>query len=354
MHWVFEWYKRGATFEVFPSIYRADRFTGPLYFFISVSWFLRVYNNAAPSENYGSFLFEISEGLNACAAVMAWVRVLYFFEPQYEEIGVTMATVRRMIADVRNYAIVLLIFLFGFSHSMTILFRHEEVNHSFSTAGGSFVNLFFFIFNLDAGIVLDEENAVRRSVGILLLGLYETLVVIIFLNLIIAVMTNTYESVMENSKAEWLLQRAKFVVKMEDQITYSVFRWLLGGNDYSSYNYNDDNNEPLKLAVIERSDGTVEIRLPRKSIPRDVSMFTHFFSVRFNWWGSYDNNKTATGYEAIPSGSGKGDTEHDLMHQTSSANKFLLSKENDYMELVGTFQKHVDHAAIAKNFIVKS
>jgi len=81
--------------------------------------------------------------------------------------------------------------------------------------------------------------------------------VILFINLIIAVMTNTFETVMQFSKEEWLLQRAKFVVRTEDQINFGM---LLGGVRPSDVSQSLAHQRVV--IVTERADGFVEVRVP--------------------------------------------------------------------------------------------
>jgi hypothetical protein len=118
------------------------------------------------------------------------------------------------------------VFLIGFAHAMTIAFRGSQNEH-FDTPVNSFTTLFFFIFNLDTSYIADDVSCVdnhqnlikpthnnnnqdtyRGTIALILLAMYETLVVVVFLNLVIAVMTTSFDDVMSNAKTEWLLVRA--------------------------------------------------------------------------------------------------------------------------------------------------
>jgi len=61
--------------------------------------------------------------LSAVASILVWVRLLYFGEPLFQHVGVTMAIVRRMIVDISGYVACMFILLCGFAHCMSIIFR---------------------------------------------------------------------------------------------------------------------------------------------------------------------------------------------------------------------------------------
>ena len=129
-----------------------------------------------------------------------------------------------------------------------------QKNEAFPSFGVSLVSLFFFMFNVDPTSVV-SPSLTLQLLGLGILIAFQMLIVIIFVNLIIAVMTNTYEVIMQNSKQEWLLQRAKFVVRIEDQLNFGVFTGPLRqsvGLEHQRI-----------VVVVERADGMIEVRVPK-------------------------------------------------------------------------------------------
>lgn len=249
---VAEWRYRGADLKTCVSIFRSEKFTGWLFALIILINILR----------YGFDVHTSSIANRLCetfAAVLLWVRVLYYAEAQYKIIGLTMSIVRRMMSDISVYVLVGLVFLTGFAHAMTIAFR-GSTSDRFADPLSSFTTLGFFMFNLDQDAVFDEEHTARRVIGTFLLAMYEGLVVVIFLNLVIAVMTTSLEDVMNNARTEWLLVRAKFCLRSEDQSTASMLN--SGLRTYRK------KHTPLKtIVVMEKANGETEVSLPSSMIP---------------------------------------------------------------------------------------
>jgi hypothetical protein len=284
MMWIVEFRKRGKTFAVLKMIYQADRFTGPVYFLIVIEQLL-YFGWVNPNAGVKSKLDIFSETLRGLGAVLMWVRLLHFAEPRFQSVGVTMAIVRSIIADISVYVLVQIIFLLAYSHAMAILFRNSD-NENFNTASHAFVTLGFFVFNMDTDTIYREHNNARRTAALWMLATYMSLVVVVFLNLVIAVMTNSYEMITRNAYRNWLLQRAKFVVRLEDQETFSPWPSL-------------HPHFPKIVAVLERSDGINEIRVPRAWLDHHQQHYHRHSrhgssSPSHGGGGGGNNNKTQT------------------------------------------------------------
>jgi hypothetical protein len=246
---ILEWVHRSRTWEVAKSIFRADRFTGPVYV-IMLGVLSGRYVLGMRENSYQERVME------TMGSVMLWVRVLYFAEAQFRTVGLTMSIVRRMIADITVYVCVQMVFLIGFAHAMTIALRGiEPVDPNFGTPLSSFSSLLFFIFNLDADTVFEIADKDRRIVAMVLLAIYESLVVVVFMNIVIAVMTTSFEEVMSNAKSEWLLVRAKICVRMEDQTSATLFA-------LSARKHIQKLKAKRTAIVMERANGENEVSLP--------------------------------------------------------------------------------------------
>mmetsp|Transcript_20873 Transcript_20873/g.25276 ORF Transcript_20873/g.25276 Transcript_20873/m.25276 type:complete len:951 (-) Transcript_20873:26-2878(-) len=217
----------------------------PVYLFVAAEQLLRVLNY---QDN--ETVTPIANIVGSFAAVLVWLK-LFSFGESFQIIGVMFCTVRKMIYDIIPYFALLCCVLTGFSHAMALLYR-DEPSHDYGTIGSSWITFFFFVFNLDVSSLNEESSTHRKYVGYLLTALYMLVVALVITNLIIAVMTNTFEEIQKNSREEWLLQRARVIFQMEDIIKARF------SNPYWGKLPEGD----LKVLVFEESDGTVQLQVP--------------------------------------------------------------------------------------------
>jgi len=168
---VFRWFKeffaRGATWAVAQSIIRADRLTGSLFFFVPAQQVLRLWG----CDRFG----DACVFFTSVSAILCWTRVLYFGEPLFQSVGVTMAIVRRMIVDISHYVMCMFILLCGFAHAMSVVFSGQR-HSQFPGFGASLVELFFFIFNVDPTAV-ESSSFSREFMGTAILVCFQLLIV---------------------------------------------------------------------------------------------------------------------------------------------------------------------------------
>ena len=189
------------------------------------------------------------------------------------------------------YFIILLTFLFGFSHSMYLLYRADTTNEQYGSWQMAWVTLFFFLFNLDIDPVYSEADETRRIASLVIIGFYMTLCVLVTMNLIIAVMTNTFERITTDSKKQWQLQRAKIILFYElydIAFNYIIFRASSRAISSALETFLNVEYYPAgktKYHVKEQLDGTVLIEMPQDYIDECIKFresnatWTH----RFRW-----------------------------------------------------------------------
>jgi len=166
------------------------------------------------AEDPGPFIIAADLLLALCIPRMFY-RILGFGEG-YQSIGVPLATMRSMVTRNKPYFLVLFTLILGFSMSMAVIFRDSpETTQYFSSWPLSFVSMFMFIFDLDTVDLFQAKNEFVQIFAFFVLGVYMIAVSLVVVNLIIAVMTNTYEEINQNSTAQWYLQRARLVLFYE-------------------------------------------------------------------------------------------------------------------------------------------
>ncbi|GBG31069.1 Ankyrin repeat protein, putative [Hondaea fermentalgiana] len=212
---------------------------------------------------------DASNLVSAVGAVLLWIRLLSFAEG-FEVIGITMCTIRRMLADIAIYLVVLLIYVTGFSHAITLIFRGSG-SQLYGTMYNSWITLYFFVFNLDVGALNDEEKVFRKYSGYFFVGIYMVVVALVILNLIIAIMTNTFDEIQQNAKEQWLLQRARIILTydLREKSLNKMYKMLClrcrrcCGRTSDAYDVEDYLPElTRKNIVIEKGNGQVDVQVP--------------------------------------------------------------------------------------------
>ncbi|XP_050426690.1 transient-receptor-potential-like protein [Adelges cooleyi] len=185
----------------------------------------------------------IAEGMLAIATVMSYLRLLFLCQLSYA-LGPMQVSLGKMTTDFARFAILFGIIILAFTAGLCRLYQYYDgmiqVNPAYSreiTQEDSFVSvystlktLFWGIFCMTsstAGSVIIENNGandvtaaleempavnnhyVTQAVGTLLYALFETLSVIIILNMLIATLTNTFQRVTGNSYIEWVFGRTQ-------------------------------------------------------------------------------------------------------------------------------------------------
>mmetsp|Transcript_10768 Transcript_10768/g.12419 ORF Transcript_10768/g.12419 Transcript_10768/m.12419 type:complete len:973 (+) Transcript_10768:333-3251(+) len=227
----------------------------PVHLLVAVEQFLRTFNS-----NENEDIAVAANIVGGFAAVLVWMKLMSFGE-SFQLIGVMFFTVQKMVSDIIPYFLLLCGFLMGFSHAMALLYRDAETN-DYGTIGDSWITLFFFVFNLDVTSLNEERVQYRKYFGYLFVAIYMLVVALVITNLIIAVMTNTFEDIQKNSREEWLLQRARVALKIEDTVENRLF---------SSYWHSLPEGKS-KILVHEESDGTVLLEVSKQWLNRVVSL----------------------------------------------------------------------------------
>ncbi|GBG27421.1 ABC transporter B family member 11 [Hondaea fermentalgiana] len=241
----------------------------------------------------------VADVLSAVVIPRLFYRGLGFGEG-FESIGVPMATIRRMISRNIVYFLVLFTLITGFSLSMAVLFKDEQSALEYNSVGMSWINLFMFIFNLDVTTLNEDSIFWRKWFAFLVLAVYMVLVSLVVVNLLVAVMTNTYEEISENSQAAWMMQKARLVLFYEhyemavNSIIFSKTAAQIAKRS-GRYIPPGDSNQYVREMV----DDSVEVELPRSYI-EELAVFrkrnSHVFHRVRTWlFALYNRVRGSTG-----------------------------------------------------------
>eukprot|EP00198_Chlamydomonas_reinhardtii_P010826 XP_001700163.1 transient receptor potential ion channel protein [Chlamydomonas reinhardtii] len=147
-----------------------------------------------------------------------------------EHTGVFVQALLRIVANLRFFILILVVlvltFSFAFWQIMSIDLPQNEDHRDgqdFDTLGNTIVQAYALgvIGQMDGNI--GQDFAWRPWVQVLALT-YTFLVTVILLNLLVAVMSDTYSVVKEHARSEWLLLRAKLILEIESSLPDGFFK----------------------------------------------------------------------------------------------------------------------------------
>ena len=137
--------------------------------------------------------------------------------------------IAHLVVDVTRFLLILTIFFVSFVLQMTAIHKplYEDEN-SYKTAKTSpglltiVESLFFGLFGLTGQKDFKPGEPERNATGAVtmtkvIFGIYNILCIIVLINLLIAMMSDTYQRIQEQSDVEWKFGRAKLIRNMERQ-----------------------------------------------------------------------------------------------------------------------------------------
>lgn len=188
-----------------------------------------------PRENWGDFDPQlIAEGLFAAANVFSALKLVHLFSIN-PHLGPLQISLGRMVIDIVKFFFIYTLVLFAFACGLNQLlwyFAELEKRKCYIDIGGPdwdaasdscirwrrFSNLFescqslFWASFGGIGIESFELTGIKsytRFWGLLMFGSYSVINVIVLLNLLIAMMSNSYAVIVEHSDTEWKFARTK-------------------------------------------------------------------------------------------------------------------------------------------------
>ncbi|XP_053521648.1 transient receptor potential cation channel subfamily V member 2 isoform X2 [Artibeus jamaicensis] len=171
--------------------------------------------------------------------VLGWLNLLYYTRG-FQHTGIYSVMIQKVILrDLLRFLLVYLVFLFGFAVALVSLSREaqgpgvptrsnateavrpgtgqeDEESGSAPYSGILDASLELFKFTIGMGELAFQEQLRFRGVVLLLLLAYVLLTYILLLNMLIALMSETVNSVATDSWSIWKLQKAISVLEMEN------------------------------------------------------------------------------------------------------------------------------------------
>uniref|UniRef100_A0A0K2VDJ3 Short transient receptor potential channel 7like [Metaseiulus occidentalis] n=1 Tax=Lepeophtheirus salmonis TaxID=72036 RepID=A0A0K2VDJ3_LEPSM len=171
----------------------------------------------------------VGANLYGVGASLAFLKLIFVFEIHYK-FGPILFCMRHVVWDILTVVGSYLISVIAFAVGLVSIFgvySDESVEH-FSDFVSAFKTLFWIIFDPGkeeyADIMEGEwtnttatdqmiSKTLSHKIGLFVWGFYQVFVVLIMLNLLISLMTNTFANIQKNSDTEWKFSRASIWLK---------------------------------------------------------------------------------------------------------------------------------------------
>ena len=151
---------------------------------------------------------QFSKCILAVASILLWAKILYYLRA-FEDFGIIVSMVFVMGYDIRHFLMILLIFIIGFSFSFWLLEMGNEYSE-YRTVSASLFSLYQAMFGQFTSSPFYGSDV--KSFSIILYVVYGIVVTILMLNLLIALMNNSYSTVNKKGVAQWRLEQAKIII----------------------------------------------------------------------------------------------------------------------------------------------
>ena len=167
------------------------------------------------SGTYGSIWPR--DSLNAFALVFGWCFLLFFLRA-FETVGIFSVMLQRIIIrDTWRFTVVFSIILTGFATSIRLFYPPDKATPpEISTTPLAFFNLFRY---MAGGTEIETaEDSSNPTMVHVMLALFILLANIQLLNMLIAVMADTYQTVTKEKKQLWMLMRTKCMFMLKRRL----------------------------------------------------------------------------------------------------------------------------------------
>jgi transient receptor potential cation channel subfamily C protein 4 len=172
----------------------------------------------------------ISEGIFAAANIFSSLKLVYIFTIN-PHLGPLQISLGRMVHDILKFSVMILLVAFAFACGLNQLFWYyarmkksecemkisddeycaKEIYKHFSNLFESLQTLFWGTFGLIdlQTFQIYKKHTFTMFIGLLMYGVYSSIMIIVLLNMLIAMMSNSYQYIANSTETEWKFARAK-------------------------------------------------------------------------------------------------------------------------------------------------
>ncbi|XP_068529725.1 short transient receptor potential channel 4 isoform X2 [Anas acuta] len=182
------------------------------------------YNVTVPRQNWDMWHPTlVAEALFAIANIFSSLRLISLFTAN-SHLGPLQISLGRMLLDILKFLFIYCLVLLAFANGLNQLYfyyetkeikckgiRCAEQNNAFSTLFETLQSLFWSIFGLINLYVtnVQPKHEFTEFVGATMFGTYNVISLVVLLNMLIAMMNNSYQLIADHADIEWKFARTK-------------------------------------------------------------------------------------------------------------------------------------------------
>ncbi|EPY83488.1 short transient receptor potential channel 2-like protein [Camelus ferus] len=151
----------------------------------------------------------LAEVLFAITSMLSFTRLAYIL-PAHESLGTLQISIGRMIDDMIRFMFILMIILTAFLCGLNNIYVPYQETERLGNFNETFQFLFWTMFGMEEHSVVDmPQFLVPEFVGRALYGIFTIVMVIVLLNMLIAMITNSFQKIEDDADVEWKFARSK-------------------------------------------------------------------------------------------------------------------------------------------------
>ncbi|XP_068600954.1 short transient receptor potential channel 2-like [Brachionichthys hirsutus] len=151
----------------------------------------------------------ISEVLFAVTSMLSFTRLAYIL-PSHESLGTLQISIGRMIDDMMRFMFILMIIGTAFLCGINNVYVPYVISPHLGRFNETFHFLFWTMFGVANHDYVDmPQFALAEFVGRILYGIFTLVIVIVLLNMLIAMITNSFQKIEDDADVEWKFARSK-------------------------------------------------------------------------------------------------------------------------------------------------
>ncbi|XP_051733961.1 transient receptor potential cation channel subfamily C member 2b [Ctenopharyngodon idella] len=151
----------------------------------------------------------IAEVLFAVTSMLSFTRLAYIL-PAHESLGTLQISIGKMIDDMMRFMFILVIIGTAFLCGINNVYVPFMISPNLGRLNETFSFLFWTMFGMADQTYVDmPEFVLAEFVGRILYGIYTLVIVIVLLNMLIAMITNSFQKIEDDADVEWKFARSK-------------------------------------------------------------------------------------------------------------------------------------------------
>ncbi|KAM6448561.1 short transient receptor potential channel 2-like [Liasis olivaceus] len=151
----------------------------------------------------------MAEVLFAVTSMLSFTRLAYIL-PAHETLGTLQISIGKMIDDMIRFMFIMMIILTAFLCGMNNIYVHYQESERLGSFNETFQFLFWTMLGMEEHNVVDmPQFYVAELVGRVLYGVFTIVMVVVLLNMLIAMITNSFQKIENDADVEWKFARSK-------------------------------------------------------------------------------------------------------------------------------------------------